>query len=102
MASAYLLLVALEKVGGVSAVKVTDLLLGFFMADAMALLDLAQQLLTLAGDLVKIIVRQLAPLLLDFAFELHPVAFYAITVHGVLLTPEKHFAEPATKSPNAQ
>ena len=50
--------------------KITDLLLGLVFGDAMALLKLAQQLVALASDDVEVIIRQLAPLLFDFAFEL--------------------------------
>ena len=61
--------------------KITDLLLGLVLGDAMALLKLAQQLVAFASDDVEVIVRQLTPLLFDFSFELQPVPFKAIFVH---------------------
>jgi hypothetical protein len=38
------------------------------LLDAVTLLDLAFDLVAVTGTLVKVIIRQLAPLLLDFAF----------------------------------
>ena len=78
-------LIALKKIGGVFGMPVAELLFSFVLRNSVALLDLAEQLLALAGNDVQVIVGQLAPLLLDFAFELHPVAFYFVVVHGVVL-----------------
>src|SRR5258708_9662690 len=63
-----------------------ELLLGLVLADAVGVLDLADQLVALAGDLVELIVGQLAPLLFHFALRLLPVACDAIPVHAIPLT----------------
>src|SRR5262249_1993618 len=52
------------------------------------LLDLADQLFLLAGDHREIVVRELAPLLLDLAAELLPVALHLIAIHVFLPTME--------------
>src|SRR5215831_19373147 len=64
---------------------VVDVLARLVLCDAIAFLNLAFELLTLAGDFVEIIVREMAPLLLDLAFELLPVSFNAIPIHYGLL-----------------
>src|SRR4051812_48075009 len=64
---------------------VLHLLLGLVLADAVGVLDLADQLVALAGDPVELVVADLAPLLLDLALHLLPVAFDAIPVHAALL-----------------
>ena len=65
--------------------KVLDLLLGFVLRDAVGLLDLARELITLAGNHVEVIVGELAPLRFNLAFELLPVAFHDIPIHIHLL-----------------
>src|SRR5262245_15179631 len=57
------------------------LLLGFVFRNAIAFLDLADELVAIPGDHVQLIVRELAPLLLDLALDLLPVALYAIPIH---------------------
>src|SRR5262245_6060756 len=64
---------------------VLHLALGLVAADAVGFLHLADQLVALAVDLGDLIVGQLAPLGLDLAAELLPVAFDAIPVHALLL-----------------
>src|SRR5437762_13601825 len=63
-----------------------QLLLGLVLADAVRVLDLADQLVALAGDLVQVLVGKLAPLLLHFALRLLPVSCDAIPVHVVPLS----------------
>src|SRR5436190_15825511 len=63
-----------------------DLLLRLVLGDAIALLDAADELVLLAVDDGKIVLGQLAPLLLDLAGDLLPVAFNAIPVHLSLLS----------------
>ena len=46
---------------------------GFFFGDAVAFLNLADELITLTAHLLQIVVGQLAPLLADTALELLPV-----------------------------
>ena len=58
-----------------------DLLLGLVLGDPVLLLDLADELVALAGDDVDVVVGELAPLLLHLARELLPVAFDAVPVH---------------------
>jgi hypothetical protein len=52
-------------------------------ADALTLLKLALKLLTLSGNLIEtiVIVREVAPLFLDFALQSLPVSFNAIPIH---------------------
>ena len=67
-----------------------NLLIGFCLADAVALLQLASQLLTVAIDLREIIVRQLAPALLRTTAQLFPVPLDLIPDRRIvqhLLTP---------------
>src|SRR5262245_66620233 len=58
-----------------------DFPLGLILGIAVALLQATGELRTLAVDDVHVIVRQLAPLLLDVALELFPVTFDAVPVH---------------------
>src|SRR5207237_11081 len=71
---------------------VGNLALGLVLADAVGLLDLADQLVALPGDLVELVVGQLAPLLLDLAFGLLPVACDAVPVHLLSLAVVVAFA----------
>ena len=52
---------------------------------AVALLDLPDQLIALAGDDIHVVIGQFAPLLADGALHLHPVAFNDLLVHLSLL-----------------
>ncbi len=61
---------------------VAQLLFGLVFGDALALLNLAQQLVSFASNHVQVIIRKLAPLLFDFALELRPVAFDDVFVQG--------------------
>src|ERR671913_2055381 len=58
-----------------------DLALCLVLGDAVALLDTANELVLLAVDDRNVVLGQLAPLLLDLAGELLPVAFNAIPIH---------------------
>src|SRR5262245_22148759 len=62
-----------------------DLALGIVLGNAVALLKPARKLGALALDHIEVVVGELAPLLLNLAFELFPVAFDAIPIHGFLL-----------------
>src|SRR3569623_1934778 len=62
-----------------------DLLLGVIAGHAIAFLDLSGQLLATALDGVEIVVGELAPLFLELAFHLLPVAFDNVPIHGSLL-----------------
>src|SRR5688572_2732404 len=64
---------------------VLDLLLGFVLLHAVALLDLAHELVAMAGHLVEFVVGELAPLLLDLALHLLPVTLNRVPVHFRLL-----------------
>src|SRR5258706_16361932 len=55
--------------------------IGLVAGAAVALLDLAHELVALARDLVEFVVGELAPLFLDRALHLLPVAFDAVPVH---------------------
>src|SRR3990170_1870529 len=58
-----------------------DLAFCLVLGDAVALLDAANELVLLAVDDRNVVLGQLAPLLLDLAGELLPVAFNAIPIH---------------------
>src|SRR5581483_9319695 len=62
--------------------KLVGAALGLFTRIAVAFLQLADQLIALPGDILQVIVGELAPLFPDSAFELVPVASYGIPVHG--------------------
>src|SRR6185369_12681382 len=66
---------------GLARLPRLQLLLGLVLADAVRALDLADQLVAVAGDPVQVVVGELAPLLLHFALRLLPVALDAIPVH---------------------
>ena len=69
----------------VAVFPILDLFFGLVAGNAVALLHLADHLLTLAVDHVQIIVRQFAPGFLDLALELLPVATDGVFVHENLL-----------------
>jgi hypothetical protein len=72
-------------IGGFAApTESVDFFLGFVFGGSVSLLELASQLFTLAGHLVQILVGEFSPLLLHFAFELLPIAFYLIPIHDDL------------------
>src|SRR5262245_41383820 len=48
-------------------------LLGFVLGNAVAFLDLPDELIAIPGNHIQLIVGELAPLLLDLALELLPV-----------------------------
>jgi hypothetical protein len=62
-------------------IPVVDSLAHLVLGQAVALLDLAFQLLATAVDRVEIIVRQLAPLFLHPSLDLLPVSFHAVPIH---------------------
>src|SRR5690242_17701326 len=70
-----------EVVVAVPIFEFGDLALRFVLRDAIRLLQLAGELVALAGDGVEAVVGETAPLLLDLALELLPVAFNSIPVH---------------------
>ena len=55
-----------------------ELLLRFILGDAVRFLDLAGEVIPLARNHVELVIGELAPLLLDIALELLPVAFDAV------------------------
>src|SRR5690349_18011892 len=61
---------------------VVDVLSHLVLRDAVALLDLAFELLTFSVHLGEIVVRELTPFLLDLAFGLLPVSFDAVPIHS--------------------
>src|SRR5436190_22072527 len=74
--------------------KSIELLLGFVASNAVTLLSCAEQLVSLAFDTIEIIIGQFAPLFLDLASKLLPIAFDSVPVH--LLLPSKK-AVPALR-----
>src|SRR5579871_2730900 len=64
-----------------SAEPLVDLLPGLVFAQTISLLDETFELISAARDPVQIIVREIAPFLFDFPFELLPISFDRIPVH---------------------
>jgi hypothetical protein len=64
---------------------IRHLTFGFVSGNAVAFLDLADQLIALAGYHIQLVIAQFAPLLLDLAFDLVPITFDYIPVHQSLL-----------------
>jgi len=60
-----------------------ELLFRLFLGDAVSLLDFADELITLSGNDVQIIVGEFAPFFLNMAFELLPVSCHLIPVHNL-------------------
>jgi hypothetical protein len=65
----------------ICAEELLELFLGFFLRDAVTLLQLANQLLASPFDDLEVIVGQFSPLFLDLAFELPPVSADSIFIH---------------------
>src|ERR1700687_617975 len=61
--------------------QILDMMFRFFSRDAVGCLDLPDQLVALPIDLHDGVGGQLAPLLLDLAGYLPPVAFQGVPVH---------------------
>jgi hypothetical protein len=76
-----------------------DFALGRILGVAVPLLKQTEQFVPLAFDGLKIVVRQLAPLRPDLAFELLPVSFDFIPVHDPLLFPGVGCAIDAHNAP---
>src|SRR5688572_25117490 len=74
-AQSWLMIPALAVVPFVDVV--TDLVLGV----AVALLDLAFELVAAAFDHVEVVVSELSPLLFDLALDLLPIAFHTMPIH---------------------
>jgi len=64
------------------AFEVADLPVRFVLRNPVFLLDLADELVALAADLLELVIGEIAPLLPDLALELLPVALDLIPVHG--------------------
>src|SRR5438552_19080010 len=60
---------------------VVHILVNLILGEAVALLQLAFELIAAAFDRVEIVVGELAPFLLGLAFELLPVAFDPVPIH---------------------
>src|SRR3954467_2324230 len=71
-----------ERLPLLRAVPVVDILAHLIPGDAVALLDLAFELVALAADDIEIVIGQLAPLLFNLAFDLFPISFHAIPIHS--------------------
>src|SRR5579872_1955336 len=68
------------------AQPVLDVLARPVLGQAVALLQLAFELIAAAIDLRQIIVGELAPFFLDLAFALFPASFQAIPIHRYFST----------------
>src|SRR6266478_6757506 len=59
----------------------SNLPLGFFLRDPIALHNLAGQPVAFAGNHVEVVIGKLSPLLADRPFQLHPLTFHLFPVH---------------------
>src|SRR5262249_54270826 len=66
-----------------AGLEVVQLLFRLVLGDAVLLLDLAGELVTVARDHVALVVRERAPLLLRLALQLLPVPFGPIPIHPI-------------------
>src|SRR5215831_20001360 len=64
--------------------------LGLLTSPTVMLLELANQFLSVASDLVPLVIGELAPLLAQLAFELGPLPFDNVPVHGHGCPPFRH------------
>src|SRR5438552_692107 len=71
-----------ERLPLLSAAPIVDILAHLVLGDAVPLLDLAFELIALAANEIEIVIGQLAPLFFDLAFDLLPISFHAIPIHG--------------------
>ena len=58
-----------------------DILAGLVLGIAVSPLERAFELITFAVDCADVVVRQLAPFLLDLALHLLPITFHSVPVH---------------------
>src|SRR5687767_1114050 len=58
-----------------------ELALGFFARDAVAILELPDQLLGTSLNLIHVIIGEFAPLFANLALQLHPLTLEGIFVH---------------------
>jgi hypothetical protein len=61
--------------------KIPNAAFRFVPFDTVTFLNFAQQNVPFSGDLIELVVGQLAPGFLYFSFELFPVTFYSIPSH---------------------
>jgi len=62
--------------------EVVNQLVGFIPANAIKLLELASQLFATSVHNIELVVGKLSPLLAHFTFQLFPVTFNTIPIHG--------------------
>src|SRR5271168_4387090 len=60
---------------------IVDVLARPVLCQAVTFVNFAFELIALAIDLGKIVVGELAPLLLDLSFSLLPISFHAVPIH---------------------
>jgi hypothetical protein len=60
------------------------------LGNAVTLLNLALELIAAASDHIEVVIRELAPLLFDLAFDLLPIAFNPVPVHSISSLFERH------------
>ena len=63
------------------AVPLMDLALGFLFGDTIAFLDFSSQDFLVALYLLQVVISELAPLVLDLAFELFPITYDLIPIN---------------------
>src|SRR5262245_31792861 len=62
--------------------EVVEFPLGPVLLVAVSLLELAGELIALAADQRQVVVGELAPFFFDLSFQLFPIAFDLIPIHG--------------------
>ena len=67
------------------AFPVFHLVFSFLSGDPVLFLNFSEELVAFSLDFVQFIIGQLTPLFFHFAFDLLPIAFRLIPIHGVLL-----------------
>ena len=67
---------------GIAAFPLLDASVRFILREPVGLLYLPKELIAPTCDLIQVIISELAPLFLDPAFQLLPVALCLIPVHG--------------------
>lgn len=83
----------------VAVFKILDLLLNLVFRDAVGFLDLASQLIALAGNHIEVIVGELAPLGFYLATVLLPISCNDVPIHIKLLLCETRLAGLPVKHP---
>jgi hypothetical protein len=72
-------------VPGLSIVPSIDVAPSAVSFQPVAFLNFTLELIETTVDLIKVVIRELTPLLLDLAFELFPISFDSVPIHDFVL-----------------